>query len=279
MDRGRVPARVGGRAAMVRMRRPSRSNPGRGPRRADRGADANLDRPAARPISRAITISRTHPRGAEELAESRHTGQVILAHDGSPAAEHALGAAARLLAERRALALVVWKAGLGFELLEIASVVGLPSAPIDIRTALDIEQAMDEQAWRLAENGARIAREAGFDAEPLVVAEDADVPISETILTTAKERGSPAVVLGQRAPGRLQEVFLSDTRRDPPRPVPRRGHPPRERLTPPATPAANERRRSASPRRPRTPSARRLDDPLHGLAAVQRSGCASRVVA
>jgi nucleotide-binding universal stress UspA family protein len=40
------------------------------------------------------------------------------------------------------------------------------------------------------------------------------VPISETIVTTAKERGSPAVVVGQRARGRLQEVFLSDTSRD-----------------------------------------------------------------
>jgi nucleotide-binding universal stress UspA family protein len=119
-----------------------------------------------------------------------------------------------LLAERRALVLVVWKAGLGFELLEIPSVIGLPPAPIDIRTALDIDQAMYEQAQRLAEKGARIAREAGFDAEPLVVAEDAEVPISETIVTTAKERGSPAVVVGQRAQGRLQEVFLSDTSRD-----------------------------------------------------------------
>ena len=143
---------------------------------------------------------------AGELAESRHTDQVILAYDGSPAAEHALGAAAaRLLDERRALVLVVWKAGLGFELLEIPSVVGRPSAPIDIRTALDIHQAMDEQAWRLAENGARIAREGGFDAEPLVVAEDAEVPISEAIVATAKERGitrrgsRPA---GARAPPR-----------------------------------------------------------------------------
>jgi hypothetical protein len=86
-----------------------------------------------------------------------------------------------LLAERRALVLVVWKAGLGFELLEIPSVVGLPPAPIDIRTALDIDQAMYEQAQRLAEKGARIAREAGFDAVPLLVAEDAEVPISETV--------------------------------------------------------------------------------------------------
>jgi nucleotide-binding universal stress UspA family protein len=40
------------------------------------------------------------------------------------------------------------------------------------------------------------------------------VPISETIVTTAQERGSPAVVVGQRARRRLQEVFLSDTSRD-----------------------------------------------------------------
>ena len=152
--------------------------------------------------------------GAEELAEARQTGQVILAYDGSAAAEHALGAAARLLVERRALVLVVYKAGLGFEMLEIPSVAGLPPAPIDIRTALEIDEAMYEHAQRLAEKGARIAREAGFDAEPLVVAEEAAVPISDTIVTVAKERGAPAVVIGERAPARLEEVFLSDISRD-----------------------------------------------------------------
>jgi nucleotide-binding universal stress UspA family protein len=146
--------------------------------------------------------------GTEELAEGRQTGQVILAYDGSAAAEHALGAAARVLVERRALVLVVWKSGLGFELLEIRSLTGLPPAPIDIRTALEIDEDTRERAQRLAERGARIAREAGFDAEA------AAVPISNTIVTVAKERGAPAVVVGERARGRLGEVFLSDISRD-----------------------------------------------------------------
>jgi nucleotide-binding universal stress UspA family protein len=73
---------------------------------------------------------------------------------------------------------------------------------------------MYERAQRLAEQGARIARDAGFDAEALVVAEEAEVTIADTIVTVAKERGAPAVVVGERARGRLVEVFLSDTSRD-----------------------------------------------------------------
>lgn len=182
-------------------------------RSATRPQQTTLDPRAGRPIAKQITSSDTQTVGADQLAEARQTGQVILAYDGSAAAEHALDAAARVLVERRALVLVVWKSGLGFELLEIPSLTGLPPAPIDIRTALEIDEDTRERAQRLAERGARIAREAGFEAEALVVAEEAAVPISDTIVTVAKERGAPAVVVGERARGRLGEVFLSDISR------------------------------------------------------------------
>jgi nucleotide-binding universal stress UspA family protein len=138
----------------------------------------------------------------------------VIAVDGSPAAEHALGAAGHLLAERRALVLVVWKAGLGFELLEMPAVTGLPPAPIDIRTAMEIDEAQYEGAQRVARRAAGIAREAGLEAEALVVAEAPEIPISDTIVRVARERGSPAVVVGERAHGRLGEVFLGSISRD-----------------------------------------------------------------
>src|SRR4030088_1540675 len=99
----------------------------------------------------------------------RRTGPIVIAYDGSEASEQAPREAARLLAERRALVLVVWKSGLGFELLELPAVTGLPPAPIDVRTALEIDESQYESAQRLARQGAEIARDAGLQAEALVV--------------------------------------------------------------------------------------------------------------
>jgi nucleotide-binding universal stress UspA family protein len=121
---------------------------------------------------------------------------------------------ARLLAERRALVLVVWKSGLGFELLESTVDLSLPPAPIDMRTALEIDAAQAQNAQRLAEQGAATAREAGLDAEPLVVAEAPEVPVSATVVRIARERDSCAVIVGETAHGRLGEVFLGSISRD-----------------------------------------------------------------
>jgi nucleotide-binding universal stress UspA family protein len=139
---------------------------------------------------------------------------VILAYGGTPAADHALRVSADLLVQRRALVLVVWKSGLGFEVLEIPSVTGLPPAPIDLRTALEIDQSLYERAQRLARRGAELARKAGFEAEALVVAEEPEIPISDTIVSIAHEREAPAIIVGERAHGRLGEVFLGDISRD-----------------------------------------------------------------
>jgi len=104
-----------------------------------------------------------------------------------------------LLAERRALVLVVWKAGLASSCSN--PIGGRPSAGADRHpTALDIDQAMYEQAQRLAEKGARIAREAASERGPLVVAEDAEVPISRRS-SRPQERGSTRRGVGQRARG------------------------------------------------------------------------------
>src|SRR4051794_6401564 len=86
----------------------------------------------------------THPRQTPT-----RSGPVIIAYDGSPAAEHALREAGPLLAGRCALVLVVWKAGVAFELVELpAATIGLPPAPIDIRAALETDRALYEGAQR-----------------------------------------------------------------------------------------------------------------------------------
>src|SRR4051812_11404496 len=101
------------------------------------------------------------------------SGPVLIAYDGSPAAERALRETAELLSGREAVVVVVWKAGLGFELVELpAASVGLPPPPIDVRTALDVARSLLESASRGAERAAELARELGLEAEPLVVADD-----------------------------------------------------------------------------------------------------------
>jgi nucleotide-binding universal stress UspA family protein len=96
----------------------------------------------------------------------------------------------------------VWKAGLAFELVELpASSIGLPPAPIDVRTALEAEHSVYEGARRAAERAAAVAQEHGLEAEPLVVAEDPEIPVDETLVRVARERDAQAVVLGAHAHG------------------------------------------------------------------------------
>ena len=143
------------------------------------------------------------------------SGPVLIAFDGSPAAEHALKEAAAFLGKRPALVVSVWKEGVGFETLELpGATVGMPPAPIDVSTALEIEQEVKEQAQRLAQHGAELARQAGMDAEGLAVADEVQVTIAETIVDVAEKRDAAAIVMGAHGRGRLSEALLGSTTRD-----------------------------------------------------------------
>lgn len=122
---------------------------------------------------------------------------------------------AELLGSRPAVVAVVWKQGLAFELMELpTATVGLPAAPIDIRTALEIDERLFESAQRLAEQGAHLGRDLGMDAEPLVVAEDPDVSIAETLVCVARERDSQAIVVAPHRHGHRGPLVLGSVSRD-----------------------------------------------------------------
>lgn len=122
---------------------------------------------------------------------------VLIGYDGTRAAEHALRETAGLLGGHTALIVVIWKTGLAFELIELpTSSVGLPPAPLDVRTALEADQALYEGARRAAERAAQLARTLGLDAEPLVVAEDPETEVAETLVQIARERDADAIAIG-----------------------------------------------------------------------------------
>ena len=123
-----------------------------------------------------------------------HAGPVIVGFDGTQASVEAVREAGTLLGPRAALVVVVWEAGRNFE------VATLPEQALDAPATLDIggafagEEAAYEDAQRLAEHGAALAREAGLQADALAVADDQTV--AGTLIRLAHERDAPAVVVG-----------------------------------------------------------------------------------
>ena len=129
-------------------------------------------------------------------------GPVLIAYDGTAAAERALRETSELLPGRKALVVVVYKTGLVFELVELPTArAGLPPAPLDMRNALEVDRSLLEAARRGAEQAAATARELGLEAEPLVVTEDAEIPVDETLVSLARERDAQVVIVGAHKHG------------------------------------------------------------------------------
>jgi nucleotide-binding universal stress UspA family protein len=144
-----------------------------------------------------------------------HSGPLLIAYDGSPAADHAVQESGALLGGRPAIVLTVWKQELGFEVVQTPpGSLGLEPAALDISAALEIERALAEHAQRVAQHGAALAREAGFEAEGLAVADAPSVSVAGTIVRVAGERDAQSVVMAAHNKGRLGEVLLGSTSRE-----------------------------------------------------------------
>jgi nucleotide-binding universal stress UspA family protein len=136
---------------------------------------------------------------------------VLLAYDGSPAAAQGIRVAAGLLGRRPAVVATVWEEGLAVTSLMPSAEFGMAPGPIDVETALEVDEAVHANAERLAAAGAELARAAGFDpVEPLAVADEVNVP--ETLVHLAEQRGAEALVLGTgKASGGLRARLLGST--------------------------------------------------------------------
>jgi nucleotide-binding universal stress UspA family protein len=136
-------------------------------------------------------------------------GLVLLAYDGSAGAANAIRVAAGLIGPRPALVATVWEEGLGALPAFGAPDLSMGVGPVDVEAAREVDEAVHRRAERLAGEGVEIARAAGFDAQPAVVADEVNVP--ETLVHLAEERGAGLIVVGSRGLSGLRSRLLGST--------------------------------------------------------------------
>ncbi|MGH4007377.1 MAG: universal stress protein [Pseudonocardiaceae bacterium] len=115
-------------------------------------------------------------------------------------------------AGRRALVVVVWEAGRAFDLTLLpARALDVPFSNLDLRTAVELDEAIYEEAQRLARWGAQLAIDGGLEAEGLAVADD--VTVADTLVRLAEEHDAAVVAVGMHRHRRLTELLLGSTAR------------------------------------------------------------------
>jgi nucleotide-binding universal stress UspA family protein len=121
---------------------------------------------------------------------------LLIAYDGSETAKHAVREAGRLFGSRAALVVTVWEPGLAYESSMPTAGLEMPPVPVDVQGAREVEQELHENARRTAQEGATLAQSAGLEAEGLAVADE--VHVADAIVSLAREREVPAIVVGSR---------------------------------------------------------------------------------
>jgi nucleotide-binding universal stress UspA family protein len=130
----------------------------------------------------------------------RNAGPLLICFDGSEDAEQAIQRAGALLVARDALVLTVWQptAALGS-----FSWGGEAAEMVDF---VELDRAGAEDAGRIAEQGVRLAREAGLEAEPMAI--KATGPVWKTIVETADAQDAAAIVMGSRGLTGVRSMLL-----------------------------------------------------------------------
>jgi nucleotide-binding universal stress UspA family protein len=129
----------------------------------------------------------------------RADGPLLLCFDGSERAARAIERAGALFAGRDAIVVNVWQPpSLGSH--------AWPGVTANMVEFFKFDRASAEVGRRVADEGVRIAEEAGLQATPLAV--EADGPIWLTILEIADRHDAATIVMGSRGIPRLRSTLL-----------------------------------------------------------------------
>jgi nucleotide-binding universal stress UspA family protein len=127
-------------------------------------------------------------------------GPLLVCYDGSDDAKYAIETASTLFPGGHALVVSVWQRLAGLDTIAWA---GEPAGMVNFG---ELDRAAGEHGSRLAEEGVRIAHEAGLNAEPLPV--EALGPIWKTIVEAGATHDASAIVIGSRGLTGLRAVLL-----------------------------------------------------------------------
>jgi nucleotide-binding universal stress UspA family protein len=130
-------------------------------------------------------------------------GPLILCYDGSAAAEHAIRTAPVLVGRGRdARVLYAYK--------PTERSLGVAQAAAGGR--IDAPVVGAAEAHGVVDRGVAIARDAGFEAEPLLV--EAERRTAELVAETAEELDAPAIVMGTRGLSGIKSAVLGSVVRE-----------------------------------------------------------------
>ena len=130
-------------------------------------------------------------------------GPLILCYDGSEGAERAIRTAPVLLGQGRA-------ARVFYAYKPTERSLGVAQAVTGGRIDAPVHGEAD--AHDIVDRGVAIARNAGFDAEPLLAV--ADRGTAKLIADKAEQLDAPAIVMGQRGISGLKSAVLGSVSRD-----------------------------------------------------------------
>ena len=136
--------------------------------------------------------------------------KVLFAYDGSASADSAIETATTILDSDavQGVVLSVWEP-LIVQALR-AEKFGSPTLPLPFDAGTE-DTAMQEHARQIAEHGARLAGEAGFEVRPLWISDDHD--IARAIVEGAAELDADVIVMGARGLTGIRALVGSVSRR------------------------------------------------------------------
>jgi len=124
---------------------------------------------------------------------------VVLCFDGSRDARFALQTAAGLFSDRRTIVLTVWQPFSSTQ-------SGMLGEPFAMLNPIELDRKAAAEGERIADEGARLARAAGLDAEAVAV--KASAPIWQMIVQAAASFNASVIVLGSRGLGGLRAMVF-----------------------------------------------------------------------